>query len=331
MYESNDYLDFPTIYREGMELVNSKEEFQVFQNIWLPATSSPFVVIDDSDYQPPRDPNLFPMQNYLSLSQFEIAKKDKMFDMTEHFRYVNSEDGKRRLINRINHGDFGKCPYCFTNLYPYGIRSKPLRYSYILKCPKCSYNTNGVADGFYFAGWIDESSKIFLSMLPSTPSNIFLTDEDSMNTFEKLKNIEEENDELDFKEKYEIHPKGTSLTNASKKELRKDICSFANNRGGYIFIGVREITKNKTKLIGILNHTLYIQELIDQIISSGDINPPIPNVKLHKIHYNKKWYIIIEINESNIGPHYLKGKIPFRFGKITIYFNGTKEWKKNKK
>jgi len=153
----------------------------------------------------------------------------------------------------------------------------------------------------------------------------------SMNLFEELKIIEEENEKLDFKEKYEINNRGTSLTNGSKKELRKDICAFANNKGGYIFIGVKEITTTNTELVGISNQDIYIQEVIDQILSSGNLNPPISNVKMHKVFYNRRWYIIIEIPESSTGPHIFDGKIPCRFGKITNYFETTKDWSEFKK
>ena len=331
VYESKVFLDLPSRYQRGMKKVDSDDEYKVFSRIWLTATSEPFVVIDESDYQQPRDPNLFPMQDYLSLDQFETAQIDKLFDISEHCRYVNSDEGKRRLLNRINHGDFGDCPYCGTNLYPYGVRSKPYMRSYILDCPRCSFATIGDEDGVYFHGWLDDLSRKFLSMLPSNLGNsMFITDKESMVLFEELKIIEEENETLDFKEKYEINSKNSSLTNGAKKELRKDVCTFANNKGGCIFIGVKEITSKSTDLIGITNQDIYIQEFIDQVLSSGALNPPISNVKMHKILYNKKWYVIVEVPESNVAPHFLDGKIPCRFGKITKYFDTFIEWKKFK-
>ena len=121
------------------------------------------------------------------------------------------------------------------------------------------------------------------------------------------------------------------MTDGAKNELRKDICVFSNNRGGYIFVGVREITSRETELIGVPNHEIYNQEFIEQIVSSGNLKPPILNVKMHKIQYNSNYYIIIEVPESKTAPHFLNGKIPFRFGKITKYFDNVNEWKKAKK
>ncbi len=332
VYESITFFDFPAKYRGGMIQVDSDDEYDIFYKIWLTGTTGPITFSDDSDYQPPRDPNLFPIQDYLSHDQFEKAQNNERFDMTEHCQYVNSTEGKRRLLNRINHGDFGGCPYCETNFYPFGIRSKPFMRSYVLNCPNCSYIAYGDSDGVYFYGWLDNLSKSFLSMLPSNLGNsLFITVEDSMNLFEELKIIEEENETLDFKEKYKINNRSTSLTDGSKKELRKDICAFANNKGGYIFIGVREITNTTTELIGISNQDIYTQEFIDQILSSGTLNPPISNVKMHKVFYNRRWYIIVKIPESNTAPHFFDGKIPCRFGKITKYFATTKDWSEFKK
>jgi len=332
VYESKSFLDLTATYLKGMKEAHTDEERDLFLRIWLPVTSRPIAVFDDSDYRPPRDPNLFPMNDYLSPSQFKKALNDEQVDMLEHCRYINADEGRRRLINRINHGDFGECPYCSTNLYPFGVRSKPLMRSYILDCPKCSFITHGDGDGAYFYGWVDDLSVKFLQMLPSKRGNsLFVTTSDSMNLFEELKVIEEENEKLDFKEKYEINNRRTSLTTGSKKELRKDICAFANNKGGYIFIGVREITSISTKLVGISNPDIYTQEVIDQILSSNNLNPPISNVKMHKIFYNGRWYIIFEIPESSASPHIFDGKIPCRFGKITNYFETAKEWSEFKK
>ena len=332
VYESKVYLDFPLRYRLGMVEVETKDEYNVFLNIWLTATAGPMVVMDDNDYQLPRDPNLFPLHDYLPPKLINNAQDDKLFDMNNHCNYINSEEGRRRLLNRINHGDFGNCPYCGTNLYPIATRSKPFIRSYILNCPRCTFATSGDADGVYFHGWIDDLSKKFLQMLPSNFRELmYITSESSMNLFEELKIIEEENETLDFKEKYTINTKKTSLTDGAKKELRKDICAFANNKGGNIFIGIREINSSKTELIGLSDEHQKIntQEFIDQISSSGDLNPSIPNVNLHKIFYNSRWYFIIKISKSNIAPHFIGGKIPCRFSKITKYFSTEEEWKES--
>ncbi len=327
VYKSMRFLDIPLKYIGSMKRVESEEESHFFLDIWLTKTAGPIVVIDDSDYEPPRDPNLFPIADYISMNRIEKAQNDKMYDMTEHCRYINSDDGKRRLINRINHGDYGECLYCGTYLYPLGRRSKPLMKSYTLHCPNCSYAKDGDDDGVYFYGWIDDLSREFLTLLPSNFDNsLYITSKDSMELFERLKIIEEENEILDFKEKYDINLRNTSLTDGAKKELRKDICAFSNNKGGCIFIGVKEKTSKSTELIGISSHEIYIQEFIDQICSSGMLNPPISNVRLHKIFYNKRWYIIIEVLDSNNAPHFFNGKIPYRFGKITQYFNTENEW-----
>ncbi len=332
VYESREFLDFPVKYRGGMKPVDSDEEYNIFLSLWLTATAGPMAFLDDSDYEPPRDPNLFPILDYIPSNQIERAQTDETYDMTKHCQYVNSDEGKRRLLNRINHGDFGECPYCGTNLYPFGIRSKPFMRSYVINCPKCSYATHGDVDGVYFYGWLDDLSRKFLSMLPSNlGKSLFITAIDSMNLFEELKIVEEENETLDFKEKYNINNRGTKLTEGAKRELRKDICAFSNNKGGYIFIGVREITNKRTELIGISNQDIYTQEFIDQILSSGTLNPPISNVKMHKIYYNRMWYIILEVPESKIAPHFFDGKIPCRFGKITNYFNTVVEWDEFKK
>ena len=326
-YSSRTYDDIPSEFRKGLIPVITPEEERIFQTIWLLANVRPIVYIDDSDYEPPRDPFLFPLKDYLPFEEWERAESDEYYDMQQHIKYINSEDGKRRLLNRINNGDFGECPYCGTLLYPIGGKEwKPQISYYTLACPACSFCKSGSSDDLFFKGWLDDTSKEFLKILPQKVSDLFVTPKISLSLFEQLKLKNQESETLDFKEKYDLNATNTTLSKSSKKELKKDICAFANNKGGYIFTGIREISDYETELVGIYHQELYTDNFISQITHSNSIQPPLLGVILHKIRYNKKYFIIIEVTKSQGAPHFLKGKIPIRNGTTTDYLNTLTEW-----
>jgi len=123
-----------------------------------------------------------------------------------------------------------------------------------------------------------------------------------------------------FKEVFEI----IDLVNGKILFLHKYIFPFIEKgkkksffRYTYIFIGVEEVSSKETRLLGISNNEIYTQEFIDQILFDGLIQPSISGVKLHKIRYNEKYYIILEIPESKTAPHFFRNRIPFRFSKIS--------------
>jgi predicted HTH transcriptional regulator len=77
-----------------------------------------------------------------------------------------------------------------------------------------------------------------------------------------------------------------------KKELVKDVSSFANSAGGDIIIGVEEKQSIPIKIIGI---SIDIDKEILRLenIISTSIAPRIPNIEIHPIQINDGNYVLI--------------------------------------
>ncbi|MGQ9819118.1 MAG: AlbA family DNA-binding domain-containing protein [Candidatus Kapaibacteriales bacterium] len=83
----------------------------------------------------------------------------------------------------------------------------------------------------------------------------------------------------------------------SPDKIAKEICAFANTKGGYLIIGVDD----NRKVVGIESEKSEID--IIEIACQFYISPPITPKSVNIINYNKKEIIIIEIGESNTKPH----------------------------
>lgn len=107
--------------------------------------------------------------------------------------------------------------------------------------------------------------------------------------------LRQEDEFLDFKRSY-LNEEG-KLGKLQKREIAKDVSSFANRKGGVIILGVED----DGSPVGIHSKEPD-RETIRQILSKR-VNPVIPNVKLHDRKYKEKDLRIIEIAESDIKPH----------------------------
>jgi len=97
-----------------------------------------------------------------------------------------------------------------------------------------------------------------------------------------------------------------------KDEYLKHICSFANNRGGRLYIGISDTGD----VIGLKNTRKILENIPSKIINYLGI---IPRLELHK--ENNLQFIEITI-DSNIEPISYKGKYYIRSGATTQELNG---------
>jgi len=109
---------------------------------------------------------------------------------------------------------------------------------------------------------------------------------------EKLKEIiiEGESSTVEFKRK---------VTTAEK--IAKELCAFANTKGGYLIIGIDD----DRKVVGVDSEKSEID--IIEIACQFTIYPPITPKSIEVINYNKKDIILVEIEESNNKPHTIEG------------------------
>lgn len=122
---------------------------------------------------------------------------------------------------------------------------------------------------------------------------------------------------LDFKARFHKKP-----TDSEKKELSKDLSSFANSDGGDLVFGICEKNGQADSLsddIGVsLDEVEKVKE--DFLRRSYDIvEPPILNIKFKHINVDGKLIIIIRVEKSFNAPH--------RANDRTYYFRLEKESK----
>ena len=102
------------------------------------------------------------------------------------------------------------------------------------------------------------------------------------------------------------------LKSVWKDEYLKHICSFANNRGGSLCVGVSDTGK----VIGLKNSKKLLEDIPNKIINLLGI---IPRLELH--NENNLQYIEIVIDKT-IEPVSYKGKYYIRSGATTQELNG---------
>lgn len=101
----------------------------------------------------------------------------------------------------------------------------------------------------------------------------------------------------------EIIAAGESSTVEFKRKLTtpdkiaKEICAFANTKGGYLIIGIDD----DRKVVGIESEKAEID--IIEIACQFYIFPPVTPKSMEIINYNKKEIVVAEIEESNTKPH----------------------------
>ena len=96
-------------------------------------------------------------------------------------------------------------------------------------------------------------------------------------------------------------------TDAKKKEISKDVASFANSDGGIIIYGVEEID-NKPIGFSYIDGNVITKEWLEQVINST-INKRIQNIKIFPIRHNDnvaESIYVVKIPRSYDAPHMSK-------------------------
>lgn len=83
----------------------------------------------------------------------------------------------------------------------------------------------------------------------------------------------------------------------SPEKIAKELCAFANSKGGFLIIGVDD----DRKIVGVDSEKSEVD--IVEIACQFNIFPPITPKKIEVVNYNKKEIVVVEIEESNNKPH----------------------------
>jgi hypothetical protein len=110
-----------------------------------------------------------------------------------------------------------------------------------------------------------------------------------------------------IEESFNLEYKGTDAlqnTDGKKKEIAKDISSFANSAGGVIIYGIKEFDEQEKRhlpeSITPINRIQISKEWLEQVINSN-ISPKIEDLKIYPVTINNinEVVYIIEIPKSN--------------------------------
>lgn len=84
----------------------------------------------------------------------------------------------------------------------------------------------------------------------------------------------------------------------TSRNLAREICGFANTKGGYIFIGIQIDIDNKIKIVGLSND-FHVNSIVHKSLDLLSIRP---NVKYDYISYLGKniYYIFVEQSDEEI-------------------------------
>jgi len=91
----------------------------------------------------------------------------------------------------------------------------------------------------------------------------------------------------------------------ARRELLKDVSSFANSRGGHLLIGIDEEKGVPTELCGIDDGIDVDSEIsrIMNIVKDG-LDPAFTNLQVHRIQADSgKLFLSVEISRSSVAPH----------------------------
>ncbi|MDB5258441.1 MAG: putative DNA-binding protein [Chitinophagaceae bacterium] len=119
-----------------------------------------------------------------------------------------------------------------------------------------------------------------------------------------ITNEVEESIYLDFKESAAL-----DKTDGKRKEISKDVSSFANSDGGIIIYGIKE-ENHKASALSFINGNVYTKEWLEQVINSG-VQRHIPDLKIFPIRQDGKienTIYIIKVPKSSEAPHISKDK-----------------------
>ena len=126
--------------------------------------------------------------------------------------------------------------------------------------------------------------------------------------FELIDNPDyKENQYIDYKEVFafwdERLPK--DKRNQEAIEFKKDVCSFANAEGGYIFVGISDKNGLPKEICGIEindnNKDKFELAIRDKL---ANIQPKMPSVKVHYVDLaNGKYVVVLEITADGFAPY----------------------------
>lgn len=143
--------------------------------------------------------------------------------------------------------------------------------------------------------------------------NIVETEWNQNRIEEMLKNNAEESIYLDFKA-------SPALSNEKKRDICKDVSSFANSDGGVIIYGVLE-KDHKADSLSFIDGDSITKEWLEQVINDG-IQRRIDGIRIHSIRFDNeigRTVYVLEIPVSPLAPHMTKdGKYYKRFNFMSI-------------
>lgn len=125
-----------------------------------------------------------------------------------------------------------------------------------------------------------------------------------------------ENQYIDYKQQFAFWDERLPRENRKQEviEFKKDVCSFANAEGGYIFVGISEKNGLPNEIIGveIKDKDKYELDIREKL---SNIQPKTPSVKVHFIELkNKKYIIVLEVIADYFAPYvYNSGNDAFDF------------------
>lgn len=165
-FKSTDFpAHIPEKFKENMIRVTGIDDNNLIYKIWTKSNAivrpGGIVFVD----MPGPDIRMDIIQQYCLL-ELHIDSIDDL-DWNEyayrHRSFLQTEEGKELLKEKITNSEFGKCPICESPLIPVGRRNKPYMASLYLVCP-CTYKvfTNiSEVDGAIYGWWFDTKDPEF--------------------------------------------------------------------------------------------------------------------------------------------------------------------------
>ena len=104
-----------------------------------------------------------------------------------------------------------------------------------------------------------------------------------------------ETDQLDFKSKWTV--------SADADELRKDVCAFANSRGGLIIYGVRDEESKAVELTPFEATTDFRNQVAGILFSGCRPTPRFELTQLESSRSPGRYYVLLAVPQSSEAPH----------------------------
>jgi len=114
----------------------------------------------------------------------------------------------------------------------------------------------------------------------------------------------EESLNLEFKESGSL-----GRTDSIKREIAKDISSFANSTGGIIIYGIAE-SDHRASSLSYINGNEYTKEWLEQVIQTN-IHRKIDGLQISPVRFGdnaENTIYVVKIPESNLSPHMARDK-----------------------